>query len=95
MQTQVRNGMIKTMLEQSGKFSHYECTLPIPKEVVHLVEVENRLRVKNTNYYKVVSKDWDEIWKKVTAMQVIVNTHKRAELELRHEVLLNRLSNFQ
>lgn len=87
-------GCIQTILENSGRFSHYRCTLPIPKEVAHLY-LDFLMTKGNKNFYVKTDVDFDRLWYNINLVQITVNDWKMLKFKGKKEIAISNCASFE
>lgn len=90
----LQTGCIQTILERSGKFSHYRCTFPIPKELCYLYPefLESK---GNRLFYVKTDVDFERLWYNINLVQVTVNDWKVTKYEEKKNQALNNCVNYK
>jgi hypothetical protein len=91
----VQTGFIQTHLDASGKLMYYRCTVPIPSQVVPMINV-NSLMVKGKRYFFIyASPDWDDLQYQIAAIQYTVNEYKMQLFRDKMAIALSKLTSIK
>lgn len=94
MSQTIQTGCVQTILYK-GKLSHYQTSLPIPREVAEAMNFEYcQTRGKKCFYMRQFT-DWDEMWYHINLMQVTVNDWKIKQFEAKKELALQRCVDYK
>lgn len=94
MSKSIRTGCIKTNLHNNGRFSHYSCTLPIPRVFAESINFEDCQCIKGKYYFCKLNIDFDNLWYAINKIQVAVANHKIIVLTEKRDLAFNRATTY-